>query len=352
MSLVRTGPSPQIVTVSVVIPVYSGEGYLRELVTKISDVRVGWQGGGCPLRLSEAIFVNDECKDSSDEVIDLFALEHDWVRAVHLSKNFGQHSATAAGLLHSSGDWVVTIDEDLQHPPEHIEALLREAAAERLDIVYAQPGQSVHGSRGRDISSSVFKRIMALLSGNPDVRVFNSFRLIRGSVARAAASVCGPDTYLDFALSWFSNRVGTVRLDLRDRRFIQSGESGYDFKKLLSHARKMLMSSGARVLRLAAALGLGAMALATAVAGVVVAHHFIAEPSSLVRGWASLLVAILFTGGLAIFLIGVALEYLALLSLNTQGKPAFFSIDRASDRIIDRYFRGLEDVDRQPILGE
>ena len=352
MSLVTTGPVPQVVTISVVVPVYSGEEYLRELVTKISDVRVGWRGAGCPLRLAELIFVNDECKDASGELIDLFALEHDWVRAVHLSKNFGQHSATAAGLLHSSGDWVVTIDEDLQHPPEHIEALLREAAAKHLDIVYAQPGQSVHGSSGRDISSSVFKRAMALVSGNPNVRLFNSFRLIRGSVARAAASVCGPDTYLDFALSWFSNRAGAVRLHLRDRRFINSGESGYTFRRLLSHARKMLMSSGVRVLRLAAALGLGAMAMATTVAGVLLAHHFIAEPSALVRGWASLLVAILFTGGLAIFLIGVALEYLALLSLNAQGKPAFFSIDRASDRIVDRYLRGLAHVDRQPALRE
>src|SRR5882672_7517570 len=102
--------------------------------------------------------------------------------------------ATIAGILHTSGDWVVTLDEDLQHSPARIEDLLRKAIIHRSDIVYANAETRVHQSHLRDVGSRLYKHVMKLMTGNPNVTAFNSFRLIRGDVARAASSTCGHDT--------------------------------------------------------------------------------------------------------------------------------------------------------------
>ena len=118
------------ITFSMVVPVYSGDEYLSDLITEIAALRKRWQLTGLDFHISEAIFVLDEPIDSSRELLQNLASEHDWVRVVDLSRNYGQHSATVAGILYSSGDWVVTLDEDLQHDPLQIEQLLKTACAE------------------------------------------------------------------------------------------------------------------------------------------------------------------------------------------------------------------------------
>jgi glycosyltransferase involved in cell wall biosynthesis len=110
---------------SIVVPVYSGENFLRDLLSAVQDLRNSWVEKDAPIQLTELIFVDDNAIDNSAVIIDDIASEHDWVVALHLSRNFGQHPATIAGILHSSGDWVVTLDEDLQHPPSHIADMIR-----------------------------------------------------------------------------------------------------------------------------------------------------------------------------------------------------------------------------------
>src|SRR5262245_59662814 len=115
------------ISVSVVVPVYSGEALLPELVEQLEKVRSGWHDRGAPMELAEVIFVDDAAIDGSADLLDQIAKEHSWITVVHMMRNFGQHAATIAGVLHSSGDWVVTLDEDLQHPPAEIETLLKQA---------------------------------------------------------------------------------------------------------------------------------------------------------------------------------------------------------------------------------
>ena len=99
--------------------------------------RQRWQTEGAPFELGEAIFVDDASIDSSSEVLRDLDEKYDWIRVVTLARNFGQHPATIAGILHTSGDWVVTLDEDLQHDSAAIESLLKIAAETNADIVYA-----------------------------------------------------------------------------------------------------------------------------------------------------------------------------------------------------------------------
>ncbi|MBB3018711.1 undecaprenyl-phosphate 4-deoxy-4-formamido-L-arabinose transferase [Microvirga lupini] len=326
------------ITVSVVVPVYSGSKYLHALFEEIQALRDRWVNEKAPMSLVEVIFVDDAAVDTSPEIIDQLSQQHSWVTAIHLARNFGQHPATIAGILHTSGDWIVTLDEDLQHPPAYIDELFREVAGSSYDVVYAKAESKVHENYTRDLGSSLYKRLIEKLSGIPNIRSFNSFRLIRGSVGRAAGSVCSHDTYFDVALSWFTQRVGIVPMRLKDHRFIQEGKSGYKLSKLLSHARRMLMSSGAKVSRIGGASGLLILG-ASLVFGLILLLRKIFFPETiLVGGWTSLILAVVFFGGIITFLIGVALEYLSFLVTNAHGRPIFFIVDRKMDEVLVKYY--------------
>lgn len=330
------------VIISVVVPVYSGEAHLEKLVTECAAVRTQWEQQDAPFRLGEVILVDDAAIDGSPALIDRLARDKSWVTALHLIRNFGQHPATIAGILHTSGDWVVTLDEDLQHPPGRIETLLRRAVTDERDVVYANPEGAVHEARSRDLASRTFKRLMVVLSGNPNVPIFNSFRLIRGSVARAVSSVCGHDTYFDIALSWFTTRVAFVKMELKDGRFIATRRSGYSLGKLLTHARRMLMSSQVKLLRICGLFGFLVVVAAFLLAILVILLRLLFPETVTIAGWASLVVINLFFGGLITLLLGVALEYLSALGLVAHGKPIFFVVDRSRDKALAEYFTARE----------
>lgn len=329
-------------TVSTVTPVYSGEDYLPELVEKIEKVRASWDKADAPVELLEAIFVNDAAIDDSLNILKELGADRPWIRIVSLSKNFGQHPATVAGILHSSGDWLVTLDEDLQHDPAFIEHMLETSVSQQADVVYANSEQSVHQKPIRDWTSRGFKSLVARATDNPHVKDFNSFRLIRGVIGRAAASVCTSETYFDIAVCWFTDRVLSISLPLKDFRYIKSGESGYTIGKLLSHARRMIVSSETKVLRTGALFGLLAMVLAILFGGNFLINKLFYPETIPVVGWTSLFLSVMLFGGLLAVLSGIALEYLTIIMLHTQGKPTFFIVDRASDYTLAEYFRGKQ----------
>ena len=279
------------ITVSVVVPVYSGADYLAALIAEIERVRTGWSDSGAPLRLVEAILVDDAASTPRPKSRIGLRARSGGLTVIHLARNFGRHLVMIAGILHTSGDWTVTLDEDLQHPPARIEDMLRIAVRNGHDIVYANPHSPVH--QYPPLRFGFYKRLMQSITGNSQIASFNSFRLVRGSIARAASSVCGHDTYFDVSLSWFTQRVTALPMDLKDHRYIRTKSSGYNFSSLVSHARRMMMSSGARVMRSASLLGLLFVAISIVGGLGLVLYHLLYEPTSvLVRGWSSLIVAI------------------------------------------------------------
>lgn len=335
------------ISLSLVVPVYSGAPYLRTLASVVSDLRETWRNENRPYSISELIFVDDDAVDGSAQEIDAIAKDYQWVVPLHLSRNFGQHCATIAGILHSSGDWIVTLDEDLQHPPAQIPLLLKTVANSECDIVYANAEGFVHASWIRDLNSRGFKRFMEWITGNRNMRHFNSFRLIRGSVARAASSVCAHDTYLDVSLSWFTERIKAVTMDLKDTRYIKTGKSGYNLRSLLSHAWRMMFSSQIKILRMGAALGFLIMCLSALIGIYVLAINMIQPAAIEVQGWTSLMLIISFLGGLLAFMLGIALQYLSTLVLKAHGKPTFFTVDRSCDGALLEWFGKTAD-DRLP----
>lgn len=332
------------VYLSTVTPVYRGERYLRRLVDEIRELRETLERDRLPVAIAEAIFVDDASVDGSAAVLAELAEAHAWVKVVTLSRNFGQHPATVAGVLHSSGDWVATLDEDLQHRPRFLVDLLARAAAESFDLVYAEPTGAVHGSVFRDGSSRFYKVLISSVAANRQIRRFNSFRMIRGSVARAAASVASRTTYFDIALCWFTDRVTSLRLPLKEVRADERDRSGYGFLRLLEHARRMLISSEIKPLRAGGAIGVGALGLsvlgATTTLFLKLSHPELIE----VRGWTSLFLVLTFFGGLLSLLLGIALEYLSDLHLQALGRPAFFVVDRGKDALLRPLFEGAGDA--------
>jgi glycosyltransferase involved in cell wall biosynthesis len=327
-----------MITISVVVPVYGGEFYLEKLASEIETVRNVWKTADSEISLHELILVDDDAIDRSPEIIDELSAAHPWVRAIHLGRNFGQHAATVAGISNSSGDWVVTMDEDLQHPPAQIAPMLRQSAHGRHDIVYAAGAPGIRHDVKRDALSRHYKRAIGWLTSNPAIEHASSFRLIRGSVARAAANVCGYDTYFDVALSWFTRRVGIVTMSLKDDRYAKDNRSGYNFRSLASHGRRLAASSQVKILRLFFGVGLASVLIGLMLFAFIIVAKITQPYFPDVRGWASLMTANLFFGGLTLLMLGVLMEYMSILLLRAHGRPGYFIIDRSSDERLRRYF--------------
>lgn len=328
-----------MISISTVTPVYRGEKTLRNLVIALNDYKLQLESSGSPLRLVESIFVDDGALDGSAKVLEELRNEFDWVHVITLSRNFGQHPATMAGILHASGDWVATLDEDLQHHPRFLNSLLEEAVTFQTDIVYAKPVEGVHKSILRDMTSRGYKRILAKLTNNKFMPLFNSFRMMRGSIARAASAVSIDQTYFDVALCWFTTRIRGLNLHLVDSRYVETGQSGYSFWSLLSHGRRLLQSSNVKLLRLGALIGLLTMLLG--LLGIIATTvirikfpHLITVP-----GWASNIILTLLIGGLNALLIGLVLENISVILQQSHGKPKFFEVDRSTDSVLLDWFK-------------
>lgn len=320
------------------VPVYSGEDHLRELTAQIRALKESLEQKQAPFQIAELIFVDDNAIDSSPRILDALRDEHDWIIVLHLGRNFGQHPATIAGILHSSGDWIVTMDEDLQHPPSAIPELLKNAVTTSSDLVYANADGAVHHNAFRDSTSRGIKWLIGALTRNKHVGSFSSFRLIRGATARAASTVCNQDTYFDMALCWFTDRVKPVKMKLTDHRFASTGRSGYSLGALLTHARRMIFTDQLKLLRMSGLFGALCAGVAAIGAVILVIWSISTEGEALVRGWASLFLAVAMFSGISIFLLSVILEYIAVLVKSVHGKPLFFAVDRDGDARLARYF--------------
>lgn len=333
------------ITISTITPVYRGASTLRDLVLAINEFREGLKKQNSPVQLTESIFVDDGSQDGSGNVLNELKKEFEWVHVVTLSRNFGQHPATIAGILYSSGDWIVTLDEDLQHHPKYIDVMLKKAVSKSSDIVYAKPINPVHESFIRDFSSKSFKWFLSKITGDKNIPLFNSFRVIRGDIGRAASAISIDQTYFDVALSWFTKRITTESVELKDLRYIKTGKSGYSLKSLLSHARRLLQTSNLKIVRIGAYIGFLAMILGILASFITLIEKLFFPELITADGWASLIISILLLGGLNAFLIGLALENISILIMQSHGKPKYFEINRESDLILLDWYSDKERID-------
>lgn len=322
-----------VISISTVTPVYQGADFLSELVAALNEVREQWLTKSSDLILKEAIFVCDSPKDNSIELLKTLASQHHWVHVITLSKNYGQHAATVAGISHSSGDWIITLDEDLQHHPKYITHMLRTCVQDENDLCYANSRSPIHRSWIKDAFSKTFKKLVGFLIGNKNVRYFNSFRCIRGSVARAVAAVSGPNAYFDVTMSWFTNKITYTEVELVDiRNNTQPGASGYTLWSLIGHGRRMITSAKIKFLRFILILGGLSFTFSIIFTIYVIYRHYVLESiDQSVRGWPSTIISIFFFGGLTCLFLGLIIENLTDVLQRMRGRPTYFVVDRSTD---------------------
>jgi polyisoprenyl-phosphate glycosyltransferase len=315
-------------SVSVVIPVYNGAVTLPDLVKELEQLR-STQGtrDGRKFRVDEVLLVWDRGIRGSEDVVRELAARDEWVRPIWLSRNFGQHPAILAGMTSSGGDWIVTMDEDGQHDPAYIGALLDTAYRDRTQLVYASPmNQPPHGVV-RNAASRLTKWLfLHILVSSQGLRAFNSYRLILGEAGRSVAAYTGAGVYLDVALSWVVTNPSTCPVLMR-----QEGRpaSAYTLRRLVSHFWRLVISSGTRPLRFVSITGILFALLGLGVAIYSVLQKALGHTS--VQGWTSVFVAVLVVGGAVLFALGIIAEYIAASASLAMGKPVYVIVRDPGD---------------------
>ncbi len=311
------GPNAPL-TVSVVIPVYRGEQTLPALIGELSTLtRDAVTPQGRSFRVSEVLLVWDRGPGRSHEVIRELASQHDWVRPVWLSRNFGQHAATLAGMTSSGGDWIVTMDEDGQMDPAFIGAMIDTAYDQAAQLVYAAPSNLPH-SAARNAGSRVAKWLFSRILADQRFAEFNSYRLVLGEVGRSVAAYTGNGVYLDVALSWVVAGATTCPVISREEG---RPAGNYNYKRLFSHFGRLVISSGTKPLVFVSWLGVFFVVVGGLWSVYVLIQRFTGDVP--VTGWSSLLVALLVIGGAILLSLGIIAQYVGASTNMSLGKPLY-----------------------------
>jgi undecaprenyl-phosphate 4-deoxy-4-formamido-L-arabinose transferase len=312
--------------ISIVIPVYQGEHSLRALVGEIAPLfQCVMTPAGREMLVAEVLLVHDCGPDRSDLIISQLAQAYPQVKPVWLTRNFGQHAATLAGMSSATGDWIITMDEDGQHDPRDICCLLDRAVEQDLQVVYAQPANKPPHGFFRNFTSRLSKRVGQVMLGNDAVDYFHSYRLVRGEIARSLAAYCGHGVFLDVGLLWVAGRVESCPVEMREEH---GRPSGYSVRKLLAHFWTMLLTSGTRPLRLITLLGVFSVAVALFI-GIYALYQKMTGNVQ-VQGWASLVIVVAFFSGCILVSLGMIAEYLAVSMGIAMGKPLYVLGTRSS----------------------
>jgi undecaprenyl-phosphate 4-deoxy-4-formamido-L-arabinose transferase len=230
-------------------------------------------------------------------------------------RNFGQHNALMCGFRHSRGRVVVTLDDDLQTPPEEIPKLLAAIEDGDLDLVYGNYGTK-HHLPWRNAGSWLITTFYRMTSKN--AVTISSYRAVRRELLRCVFAYDLNFTIVDGLFAWNTRRIGAVSVDHHPRR---EGRSGYSVGKLVSLAFNLFTNFSLLPLQLVSALGLLAALGGFAAAAVYLALYLMSDIK--VPGYASIIISILVMGGIQLMALGIMGEYLGRLHLNVNRKPQY-----------------------------
>lgn len=270
----------------------------------------------------ELILVDDRGQADAWTVISTLAREFPEVRGLRLGRNFGQHAATMCGIAEARGTWVVTMDDDLEHAPEAVPALLG-AGDENHPLVYGVFPQRTHASY-RNLSSDLMR--WSLKRAFPDLNEdYTSFRAIHQSIAGQLVAFGLNRPYIDGMLSWITASVRTVEVPHGTRNY---GESTYTLRKLLSHALNIFVTFSHLPLRVATFTGAGLAGLSFLWLVYILYGKLSGSITS--PGYASLMSVVLFACGIQLIILGLLGEYVGRLMGATYRKPVYVVVSRTA----------------------
>lgn len=296
--------------VSIVIPVYNSEPILGELTRRLEEFRVSQD------KKIEVIMVNDGSQDGCWEEIQTRMGEYPWLRGINMMRNYGQHNALLCGIRAAKYDITVTIDDDLQHPPEEISKLLNELSDD-LDVVYGPPIKP-QNTLVRNIASRLTRVIFENSIGTKNAKMVSAFRAFRTQLRDAFEDYNGPFVSVDVLLTWGSSRFSFVPVNYAPR---YKGNSTYSFRKLIQHAFDLLTGFSTLPLQFASMVGFGFTFFGIGVLIYVVGRYFIEGGSW--PGFPFLASTIAIFSGAQLFALGVIGEYLARMHFRTMNRPTY-----------------------------
>lgn len=291
------------------VPVYNSESTLDELQERLAATFAELQ------RAWEVIYVFDGGSEGTwKKLLELKRADKEHVTAVRLARNFGQHAATLCGLGLAAGTFVVTIDDDLQTPPEAIAALLEKQAESGADLVYGLYPKKKH-SWFRNLGSKVFKKVFRyLVNGFEDG---SSFRLIHRNLVEEVSRFDYHHVFLDQILSWYTQDVAYQNVDHFKRK---EGKSGYSTMKLIRMAMRIFFSYTDLPLKLMTWAGLFSSILSLVLGAFFVGQRLIVGAQV---GFTALISAIFFTGSVILLCLGILGEYLARIYQARLNRPPY-----------------------------
>jgi glycosyltransferase involved in cell wall biosynthesis len=302
--------SGQVPSLSVIVPVYNSEAILPLLVQRLQPVLKTLAGE------YELLLVNDGSRDQSWAAIERLAAENPWVRGINLMRNFGQHNALLCGIRTARGEVIITMDDDLQHPPEELHRLLAKLN-EGYDVVYGSPEKQPHGL-WRGLASEFTKLALQKSMGAATARRVSALRVFRTQLRDAFASYHSPFVSIDVVLTWGTTRFVAVEVR-HDAR--QSGVSNYTVRKLITHALNMVTGFSVVPLQLASLLGFACTIFGLGILVFVLGRYVLQGTS--VPGFTFLASAMAIFSGAQLFALGIMGEYLARMHFRMMERPTY-----------------------------
>jgi glycosyltransferase involved in cell wall biosynthesis len=296
---------------SIIIPIYNEQENIHKLYDRLKSVMSGMNVS------HEFVFVNDGSRDRSMILIKELAAKDNSVRYINLSRNFGHQIAVTAGIDHVRGKAIVIIDADLQDPPELI-AEMYAKMKEGFEVVYAKRKSRKGESTLKKLTAKWFYRILASIT-SIDIPVdTGDFRLMDRKIVDVLRTMPEQQKFLRGQISWIGFNQTYVEYN-RDER--QGGETGYTYKKMLRFALDGITSFSNLPLKFATAAGFVVSGITFIVILYALYARFISK--DFVPGWTSLILAVLFIGGVQLITIGIIGEYISRLSANVRNRPLY-----------------------------
>ena len=296
--------------ISIVIPVYNSENILPKLLEEINNSLNG------VIDSFEVILINDRSKDDSWEVIKKLKQKYNFLIGINLRKNAGQHNAIMAGLNYAKGDVVITMDDDLQHDPKYIIKLYNQIKS-GYDVCYTKYNNRQH-KKWKILGSKFNNLVASILIQKPKELYLSSFKAISKDIKNEMIQYPTPYIYLDGMILSITDNITTIEIEHKERL---EGESNYTFFKLLSLWTQMATNFSILPLRIATFLGI-TISLFSFLLGV---YYIILKflDKTFPEGWTSLIVIVLFFGGIILTSLGIIGEYIGRTYLQLNGKKQY-----------------------------
>ena len=300
---------------SVVIPIYNEEDNIIDLYNRLREVID-------PMSLRyELLFVNDGSLDRSLPLVQELAMRDERVRYIDFSRNFGHQIAVTAGLDLSTGDAIVIIDADLQDPPELIVPLYQKLH-QGYEVVYAKRRSRQGESAAKKFTAKLFYRILARITNISIPVDTGDFRIISRKVVDALKLMPEQSKFIRGQISWIGYRQTYVEYDRAERA---GGETGYTYGKMIRLALDGITSFSDAPLKAATISGFMVSGVAFLILLYTLYARFITHEYE--PGWPSLMVSVLFLGGVQLIAVGIIGEYIARLSANVRQRPLYIISD-------------------------